>query len=452
LPNRHGHRRAPPLLTIPRVARALQTVLAETADALARSTGFLQRQRKFTGSRFVQMLVFGLLEDPDASLEQLAQTAAAAGVVVRRQSVAERFTPQAAALLRGVLQAAVLQLLAAAPVAIPLLRRFAAVVAMDSSTVGLPEALAGVWSGKGSRDPHAGNAAVKLTVGLDLLTGRLHGPELQAGRTPDSKAPLVTAPLPAGSLRLTDLGYFDLKAMAELDRRGVYWLTRLKAGTKLFTADGRRQDSVATLLATHGTARVELAVMLGVTQRLRCRLLAERVPPEVAEARRRRLHEDAQRQRRRLTAETLALAAWTVLVTNAPAAKLSLPEALVLKRARWQIELLFKLWKGHGHIDESASADPDRVLCAVYAKLLAMVVQHWMMLLGDPSRPDRSPVQAAKTVRAHAFGLLGVLGRFGRLCEALGRLADCLRSGCQMGRRRKAPHTYQLLLGMPSGP
>lgn len=438
--------------TIPRVARVLQTVLADTADALARSTGFLKRQRKFTGSSFVQMLVLGLLDNPDASLAQLAQTAAALGVVVRRQSVEERFTSQAAALLRGVLQAAVQQLLAAAPVAIPLLRRFAAVVVLDSSTVGLPEALAGVWAGKGSCDPQAGNAAVKLTVGLDLLTGRLHGPELQAGRTPDSQAPLVAAPLPAGALRLTDLGYFDLKAMADLDRRGVYWLTRLKAGTTLWTSDGRRHDSAAALLAAQGPARVELTVALGVTQRLRCRLLAERVPPEVAQARRRRLHEDAQRQRRRLTAETLALADWTVLVTNAPAAKLSLAEALVLKRARWQIELLFKLWKGHGHIDESPSADPDRVLCEVYAKLVAMVVQHWMTLLGDSSRPDRSPVQAAQTVRAHAFGLLGVLGRFGRLCAALRRLADCLRSGCRMGRRRRTPHTYQLLLGMPSGP
>ncbi len=195
-----------------------------------------------------------------------------------------------------------------------------------------------------------------------------------------------------------------------------------------------------------------MAITLGVAQRLPCRLLAERVPPEVAAARRRRLHEGARRQRRRLTAETLALADWTVLVTNVPAEELSLPEALVLRRARWQIELLFKLWKEHGRIDEVRSADPDRVLCEVYAKLVAMVVQHWLMLLGDASRPDRSPVQAARTVRSHAFGLIGVLGRLGRLREALRRLATCLRSGCRMSRRRKAPHTYQLLLGMPSGP
>ena len=35
---------------------------------------------------------------------------------------------------------------------------------------------------------------------------------------------------------------------------------------------------------------------------------------------------------------------------------LTLPEVLVLARLRWQIELLFKLWKDHGHLDKSNSA------------------------------------------------------------------------------------------------
>jgi IS4 transposase len=51
------------------------------------------------------------------------------------------------------------------------------------------------------------------------------------------------------------------------------------------------------------------------------------------------------------------------LVTNVPAARLRVAEALVLARARWQIELLFKLWKQHGRIDEAHSAHPWAVLC-----------------------------------------------------------------------------------------
>ena len=34
-----------------------------------------------------------------------------------------------------------------------------------------------------------------------------------------------------------------------------------------------------------------------------------------------------------------------------------------------------------GYVDESRSAKPWRILCEVYAKLFAMLVQHWMFLV-----------------------------------------------------------------------
>src|SRR6185437_1695170 len=109
-----------------------------------------------------------------------------------------------------------------------------------------------------------------------------------------------------------------------------------------------------------------------------CRLLAARVPAEVARQRQERLRQDATAQGRNLSPEVEALAHWTVFVTNVPTGLLSLDEALEIGRARWQIELLFKLWKRDGQIDESTSGKPNRVLCELYAKLVAMIVQHWV--------------------------------------------------------------------------
>jgi hypothetical protein len=63
-------------------------------------------------------------------------------------------------------------------------------------------------------------------------------------------------------------------------------------------------------------------------------------------------------------------------VTNVPTRLLSLEEALEIGRARCHIELLFKLWKSHGQIDESTSAKLHRVLCELCAKLVAMISQH----------------------------------------------------------------------------
>lgn len=393
------------MTTVADLTQTLQTLVTTTAETAARRTGFVQRRSKLTGAAFVQALVFGWLANPHATVEALAQMAAAVGVVISPQGLDQRCTEAAAAFLEEVLAAAVRAVVAAEPVAIPLLQRFTAVALLDSSTIVLPDALAPWWPGCGGTTPTHTSAALKLHVRFDVCSGALAGPMLSDGRTNDAAAPPQARPLPAGALRLADLGFFDLAAFKEMAARGVFWLSRLHATTAVQTPDGRRWD-VLTLLQRQGAvAEVDLPITLGAAAHLPARLLAVRVPAEVANQRRRRLRVAAQRRGTAPSAASLARADWTILVTNAPPALLSLREALVLARARWQIELLFKLWKSHGHIDESRSAKPWRVLCEVYAKLLAMVVQHWLLLVGCWAYPDRSLVKAAQTVRTFALSL-----------------------------------------------
>jgi len=147
-----------------------------------------------------------------------------------------------------------------------------------------------------------------------------------------------------------------------------------------------------------------------------------------------------------VSARRLALAAWTMLVTNVPSDRLTVREALVLGRARWQIELLFKLWKSQGRVDESRSGKPWRILCEVYAKLLAMVVQHWLCLVSCWASPHRSLTKAAQTVQKHALHLASTFGRLPSLVRAITTVQRCLAAGCRMNRRKKHPNTYQLLL------
>lgn len=216
-------------------------------------------------------------------------------------------------------------------------------------------------------------------------------------------------------------------------------------GTAVYTTDGVRWDVLA-LLAGQGTPTVDLPVTLGLAQRVPARLLAVRVPEEVANQRRRRLRTQAQRRGRTPSAAQLAACAWTILVTSVPAERLTLRAAFVLLRARWQIELLFKLWKSHGHIDESRSGNPWRILCEVFAKLLAMVVQHWLLLTRWWSFPARSLHTAAQTVRQHALHLASAFACPVLRGHAIGVVQRCIASGCRLNRRKAKPNTYQLLL------
>ena len=387
--------------------------------------------------------MFGFLGNPQASLEELTQTAATLGVEISPQALDQRFTMAAATCVQQVLDAALTRVITADPVAIPLLARFTAVSVQDSSTIVLPDALAAVWQGCGGRTPEGTSAALKLQVRLDMRTGRL-AVQFQDGRASDRTAELP-GPLPAGALRLADLGYWSLEALQALAQQGVFWLSRLQLQTAVYDAAGDRQDLLA-FLAASPTDPVEHQVTLGRDQRVPARLLAIRVPQDVAAARRQRLRAAAQKKGRQVSAVRLALAAWTVLVTNVPSDRLALCEALVLARVRWQIELLFKLWKSHGRVDASRSTKPWRILCEVYAKLLAMLVQHWVFLVSCWAYPDRSLTKAAQTVQKHALHLASAFASVQRLTAALLTVKRCLSAGCRMHRRKKHPNTYQLLL------
>jgi hypothetical protein len=436
------------MTSIPHIAKVLRTVLTTTANRAARATRFVQRRSKLSGAKFVQTLVFGWLANPTATYEELAQTVATLGVRISPQGLEQRFTAAAAQCVERVRQAAVQHVIAAAPVAIPLLQRFTAVYLEDSTQVQLPAVLAAVWAGSGGGTAGAPAAALKLQVRLDLRRGSLRGPFLQAGRASDRTSPLQHARLPAGALRLADLGYFALDVLRAIGQQQAYWLTRLMAGTQVADVHGRTVE-VATWLARQDTPVVDVPVLLGAQECLPCRLIARRVPQEVADQRRCRLHADARRRGQAVSQERLRGADWTLFCTNVPSELLSGPEVLVLARVRWQIELVFKVWKSSGHLAHSRSDKPWRVLCEVYAKLLGLLVQHWVMVSSLWAYPDRSAWKAAQTLHKYALALTTAFVTSRPALErALRVVQRTLAAGCRLNKRKKDPSTFQLLLAV----
>ena len=432
--------------TIAEIAEAVRTVLTTVADAAGRPTGFVKRVSKLTAPLFAQMLVLGWLKNPDASLDELCQVGAALGVKISPQGLDQRFSREAAALMREVLNGAVGKVLtAASPSAIPLLRRFTGVMLQDNSIIKLPDALAEIWRGCGDSVGHH-MAAIKMEVRLDVLNGTLNGPLLEDATTQDKGSAIQSVPLPTGSLRIADLGFFSLDDMKEMDHAGCFFLSRLYVQTALLDRHNKRLDLIELL---EGSDRLDMDIHMGADHRLPVRLLSKRVPQEVADQRRRRMKDEARRRQQPLTKKKLALANWTILVTNIPREQLSLEDGLVLARVRWQIELLFKLWKQHGKVDEWRSAKPWRILCEVYAKLVAMIIQHWLLLTNAWSYPARSMVKAARTVRDHAPVLVFAMIQLIDLTLVIQQIGRCLEAGCRMNPRRKAPNAYQLLLGTP---
>ena len=422
----------------------LQRLFTQGALAAGRDSQLCRRRRRLSADVFCQTLVFCWLAQPDVSLAGLARGGASRDCLMSPQAWHRRFTPAAADCLQRLLEQAFTVRVFGSTTPAALLARFPAVQLVDSTTVNLPAVFAALLPGCGGG--HAatdGAAGLKVSVAYDLVRGELCGLRLASARTHD-RACVPASPLLPGSLTVCDRGYFSLAAYGAMSGSGGYVLTRPLTGLAVWWEE-RRWTLPQLARRLRREARrgpCEREVLLGAVACWPARLILEKAPRQVTVQRRAALRAAARKKGQPVSAEALALAPYTLLVTNTPAALLSVEEALVLYGARWQIELLFKLWKQHGGLDESRSAKPHRILCELYGKLLAQLVGHWCLLAARLwERDDRSLVQAFQQVRAFASALLAALPSLRRLGELLTDLARSLRAGCALDTRRRRPST-----------
>ena len=430
------------MTSIPRLSGILRTLFFGEANRLAEQAGVIQRHRVFSGASLLQLLVFGWLKHPQAGPSSLARFAGTLGLKLSKQAIEERFTRQTADWLLAVLRRGVQFLVCAEAVSIPLVQRFTAVLIEDGSTISLPAALKQVWRGCGGS---ASEAALKLTVRWDLLKGSLFGPYVQEGRQHETQSPLREQQMPRGSLWIGDLGYFALTWLTALVKQGVYFLMGYKEPVTLWNAQGQRVE-VLDLLPTDGQERVDIPVTLGARKQVQARLIAKQMSGAVVKRRREQLKAQAHKQSKPINQRQWELVQWVIVLTNVPISMLAAAEAMALMRARWQIELLWKLWKDQGKVDEWQTQNPERILCELYAKLLGMLVQHWLLLLCCWDDPHRSLVGVAQVIRDQVPTLVhGLTGRL-PLGKAIRLLTQALGGGCSIPRRQTRLSTSHRLL------
>ena len=324
--------------SIAQIVEAYQQLLNEEVYTIAKETGAVKRQREkgLDAATFVQSTIFGFWQDPDLRTSGLVQVAERREVSVTESAISQRFTKESAEMFQSVLQKLAEMTIELEKVDTPLLKQFTAVIVEDSSTVTLPPELVEIWKGCGGNDREL-DAAVKLFVWWNVLTGVVKGPFLCDGRTSDYNSPLRKGDLPAGSLYLADLGFFSkrnieliINGLKEtLGRKGRrYVITRLKSKTALYTRSGHRLILRGVLPQQVGQVR-ELGVLLyedGVPMRM----IMVKVPEAVARERQERIRRSAQRHSHEVSEEVLYLANWTIVLTNLPRKRADYAQVLVL--------------------------------------------------------------------------------------------------------------------------
>jgi hypothetical protein len=244
-------------------------------------------------------------------------------------------------------------------------------------------------------------------------------------------------------VELADLGYFCLEALQAKQALGQYFVRRYKMRTEVLNLEGEPLDLLAWLSQVQSEG--ERWVLLGAQARLPVRVVAFRLSEASANRARQRLYAYARKKGGKPSRRALALAEWVVLITNVPEAVLSAREVWVLARVRWQVEILFRVWKSSFRVDECRSRNVWRVWCALYAKLMGVVVWHWLLLVCRGGVWDRSLYKASCAFRRLSVVLCVCLRCGGSLERVVGLFELCLAT-CRVGKRWRRPATFQLIL------
>lgn len=388
------------------IRTTLQKVFGVGIEGIAQEKGFVQRLSKLTGVKFVEIWVMGFLEKPTASLNYLVQVAADIEVSITKQGLQDRLARGAVDFLTAVLKRCATQLRNKVPMDLSLLKQFGGIQIVDSSGFGLPDSLQSEFPGSGGDGP---KSALKLQVIWDFLHGNLLDIVTQDGTQPDQLFHQHAHQVLPGWLCLSDLGYFALETMEIIAEAQAYFISRWLTGCGLVDPVTETKFDLLAYLQDTTQSQLELNLWAGLQKRIACRLLAIRLSPEIVEEKRRQLREKARRKGRAVSATSLAWLEWSIFITNVPLDWLTLEQISLVYRLRWQIELLFKLWKSECQIDRITGRLRTRVLCEIYAKLIGSVLFQYVSFPLRWTDRELSPVKAIQTFRRYALRLAKVL-------------------------------------------
>lgn len=302
-------------------------------------------------------------------------------VDVSKQGLNERYTEKAVNYLKDVLFQFCFAL--KEPIDEGWLGLFNNIRVKDSTKFVLPEEYAKEMTGFGGV---SSKSAACIQYEYDLKTGSILDINITPANRPDSRDANETKDdINENDLVIRDLGYYSSEAFEEFIRKGAFLISKLNAKVLVYEM---KNDKLVQIdfgklykwMGKNKLTHIEKQVYVGSEAKLPVRLIIDVVPEEIFAQRIKKVNKYNKRMGYNTTSDYIERSRFNLIMTNIPTDTIPAKAVIALYHTRWQIELVFKIWKSTFGIHKTGKMKYHRWLCNLYAKLILIAI-YWQTIL-----------------------------------------------------------------------
>lgn len=265
---------------------------------------------------------------------------------------------------------------------------------VDSTAFQVPEIYKSVYPGSGGSSQPSG---IKIQLEYELKSGNFMHIDVGPGSGNDNTfGSKIKDTFKAGDLSLRDLGYFNFKDFEDMENKKSFYVSRLKPNIAVYVKNENveylkngqpRKSSVYKRLflkdvaskMQEGQIKEIPDAFVGRTEKRKVRLIIYKLTKSQFKERKEKVFRNAKKKGIKKSATTIDLMGITIYMTNISNDILTTKQIHDIYSLRWQIELIFKIWKSIFHISSVKPVKIERFKCQLYGKLILLVLSSIVM-------------------------------------------------------------------------
>jgi hypothetical protein len=240
---------------------------------------------------------------------------------------------------------------------------------------------------------------ITIQYEYDLISGQNIDFRLTSGLCNDQNdSKEHTSDIKENDLFIRDLGYSTIRYLQKVANHKAYFLNRLSPQTEVYYANNPSESlnfqQCLKKLKKYNLSHLEYDVLVGKKAHIPCRIVISPVDVSTYEKRVRKTQKQAKSYGHQVSDGFKARAHLNLFITNVPKGWMPTEQVRSTYGLRWQIELIFKVWKSQAKINDIKEVKIQRFECQLIGKIIWLLlnwrIYYWLLGWIHEKHPGQS--------------------------------------------------------------